>query len=42
MVILEVNSKQVFMKDQLVFNKSQQTCNVTISISEVCLHKVPF
>ena len=37
----EVNSKQVFMKDQLVFNKSQQTCYVTISISEVRLHKVP-
>ena len=39
--IPEVNSKQVFIKDQLVFNKSQQTCYITISISEVRLHKVP-
>ena len=38
---VEVNSKQVFMKDQVVFNKSQQTCYVPISISEVRLHKVP-
>ena len=37
---IAVYSKQVFMKDQLAYCKSQNKCYVTIPISEVRLSKV--